>query len=331
MNNEDYEKYKIGTLSNDNIDFINSLGFSDDQIEGNPNPTPISKQTGLFPRVISYPPTIVDNLTTINYTNTSNKKNQYIVIHYTANNGDTAQDNANYFKSTYRGASANYFVDEYSQIVRCVPDNKIAWHCGTTGTYYHSYCRNTNSIGIELCSRKYSDGTYYFRNDTVNNAAWLTAKLMHDYGIPISNVIRHYDVTHKICPAPFVNNTQQWSDFLKLVQNIYNGDDLTMTQYEELKQLINNQASIINRQQETINSLSSDNKILKEAIGWTNPSDPALYTYVDSNSAKISNDTNEILTKLINEGKLGIDSNGAFQPLTKADIRLLVIMNRPDE
>jgi len=51
------------------------------------------------------------------------------VIHYTANNGDTAEGNANYFHSINRGASANYFVDE-KEIYQVVPDNYVAWHCG---------------------------------------------------------------------------------------------------------------------------------------------------------------------------------------------------------
>jgi len=72
---------------------------------------------------------IYDNLTTKNFTNSSRTTIKYIVIHYTANNGDTAKGNTNYFKSTYRGASAHYFVDE-NVIYRCVKDEDISWHCG---------------------------------------------------------------------------------------------------------------------------------------------------------------------------------------------------------
>ena len=35
---------------------------------------------------------------------------------------------------------------------------------------------------------------------------FLVSKLMDEYGIDINHVIRHYDVTGKICPAPYVNN-----------------------------------------------------------------------------------------------------------------------------
>ena len=42
----------------------------------------------------------------------NNKKNKYIVIHYTANDGDTAVNNGNYFKNNAVKASAHYFVDK---------------------------------------------------------------------------------------------------------------------------------------------------------------------------------------------------------------------------
>ena len=77
---------------------------------------------------------------------------RYIVIHFTANDGDTAKNNADYFAREDISTSAHYFVDE-DEVWQSVRDQDIAWHCGTRGTYYHPYCRNANSIGIELCSR----------------------------------------------------------------------------------------------------------------------------------------------------------------------------------
>ena len=38
---------------------------------------------------------------------------------------------------------------------------------------------------------------------------------MEKYNIPLENVLRHYDVTGKICPEPFVRNQVQWLDFKK--------------------------------------------------------------------------------------------------------------------
>ena len=159
---------------------------------------------------------------------------QYIVIHYTANNGDTAKGNCNYFAAANKNASAHYFVDE-NDIYQSVEDSNTAWHCGTTGTYY-SKCRNSTSIGVELCSRKDSKGNYYFMDKTVCNAVELVKTLMDRYNVPKEKVIRHYDVTHKICPAPFVNNTVAWGNFKKRLEDKKIAD----TYDEAIKVLIDN-------------------------------------------------------------------------------------------
>lgn len=155
---------------------------------------------------------IKQNLTTVNFTKGRSGAIRYLVIHYTANDGDTAYNNTCWFKYNSRGASAHYFVDENS-IYQCVPDEHTAWHCGTMGTYKHPACRNGNSIGIELCSRKDLKGNYYFKEQTVQNAIELVKMLMKKYNIPVTNVIRHHDVVETPCPAPFVKHPDQWASF----------------------------------------------------------------------------------------------------------------------
>lgn len=142
---------------------------------------------------------------------------QFLVIHYTANNGDTVQNNLDYFAGNAVGASAHYFVDEngYGQSVK---DADTAWHCGAS-SYRHPTCRNANSIGMELCSRKDSKGNYYFMDQTVYNAAALARQLMQTYGIDRAHVLRHYDVTGKQCPAPMVDNPTLWENFLNLLED----------------------------------------------------------------------------------------------------------------
>lgn len=150
------------------------------------------------------------NITTKNFDSGSINRIKYIVVHFTANNGDTALGNTNYFKS-YRGSSAHYFVDE-NGIYQSIEDKNIAWHCGAK-KYKHSTCRNSNSLGVELCSRKDSKGNYYFMDKTVYNAVELVKMLMTKYNVPIANVIRHYDVTGKNCPEPFVRDINAWQNF----------------------------------------------------------------------------------------------------------------------
>ena len=155
---------------------------------------------------------IKQNLTTINYNNMSNKVNKYIVIHYTGNSTDTAYNNTKYFKSVYREASAHYFVDD-NNIYQCVEDKNKAWHCGdnlksgNVGSFYKK-CTNSNSIGVEMCCTNYDISA-----KTEANTIELVKYLMNKYNIPVSNVIRHYDVTNKICPKPFVNDSSRWTNF----------------------------------------------------------------------------------------------------------------------
>lgn len=87
-------------------------------------------------------------------------------------------------------------------------------------------CRNANSIGIEMCVRKKNtksmgatDKDWYFEDATVEAAAELTRYLMNKYGVPASHVIRHYDVTGKICPNPYVYNTSAhtWDEFKRKI------------------------------------------------------------------------------------------------------------------
>ncbi len=123
---------------------------------------------------------------------------RYIVIHYTGNDGDTDENNGIYFGREAVSASAHYFVDSDS-VTQSVPDDMIAYHCGAR-TYQHPDCRNANSLGVELCDDK-KDGTIYPSARTIANALELTEFLMQKYGVPKSNVIRHYDVSGKYCPA----------------------------------------------------------------------------------------------------------------------------------
>ena len=158
------------------------------------------------------------NITTKNFDIGSINRIKYIVVHFTANNGDTAYGNTNYSKS-YRGASAHYFVDE-NGIYQSIEDKNIAWHCGAK-KYKHSTCRNSNSLGVELCSRKNSKGNFYFMDKTVDNAVELIKMLIIKYNVPIANVIRHYDVTGKNCPEPFVKNIEAWQNFKnRLEENV---------------------------------------------------------------------------------------------------------------
>jgi N-acetylmuramoyl-L-alanine amidase CwlA len=146
---------------------------------------------------------------------------RYIVIHYTGNDGDTDENNGVYFKNNDVDTSAHYFVDDDS-VTQSVPDNFIAWHCGTKGTYKHPSCRNSNSIGIEICD-DVRNGTIYPSAKTIENVLELTRSLMQKYNIPKEHIIRHFDVTGKKCPAYWVDDAKWKKEFW----NRLGEDDLT--------------------------------------------------------------------------------------------------------
>lgn len=152
-----------------------------------------------------------------NYRKGRRDKIKYIVIHYVGATG-SALDNVKYYGSANVGASAHYYVGHASEngaVYQSVAPENCAWHCGHDpgGKYYHPECRNDNAIGIEMCTHKTSDGTWYFDDITVKKTIELTRELMKKYGIDVDHVIRHYDVTHKRCPAPYVNDEAMWGKF----------------------------------------------------------------------------------------------------------------------
>ena len=141
---------------------------------------------------------------------------KYLVYHYTANDGDTDEANAKYFHNNVVKASAHRFVDDDSVTIS-VPDNYVAWHCGgglqgSKGHTYYKKCTNTNSIGIEMCDTK-RNGKYEVTPKTRSNAIALGKEIVKKYGIKKENVIRHYEVTGKNCPAYFVKDEEAWIKF----------------------------------------------------------------------------------------------------------------------
>lgn len=130
-----------------------------------------------------------------------------IVIHYTANAGATAIANRNYFenlKDTHTTkASSHFVVGLEGEIVQCIPTAEIA---------YASNDRNSDTISIECCYKN-EDGS--FEQATYDSVIKLTAWLCAKFGLTSENVIRHYDVTGKLCPLYYVEHEDAWTQFKK--------------------------------------------------------------------------------------------------------------------
>ena len=137
---------------------------------------------------------------------------KYIVVHYTGNDGDSDESNANYFKTHVVQASAHYFVDGNS-ITQSVLDDRVAYSVGgkkwtdcakTGGGNLYGVVTNANSISVELCD-EVKNGKADFTEATIRNAIDLIRLLMKKYNIDLNHVVRHFDVNGKHCPVPFMN------------------------------------------------------------------------------------------------------------------------------
>ena len=152
-------------------------------------------------------PEIKNNLTSINYTWRGSNPS-WIVIHNTANETSTppiAYNNTQYFKNEYRGASANYFIDDGDTIYCCVEPTNTAWHCGEAPS--QNGCYNYNSVGVEVCEP--SNGK--FTDKEIANLSWLVQKLMKEYDIDSDHVTTHHLTTGKNCPWYYCDDAR-WNE-----------------------------------------------------------------------------------------------------------------------
>lgn len=155
------------------------------------------------------------------------------VLHYVGNPRSSAMANRNYFENQKNGGryvSSHYIVGLEGEILRCIPENEVA---------YCSNSANSYSISIECC---HPDATGKFTDATTASAAELCAYLLKKYGLKVDDLIRHYDVTGKQCPLWFVPTKYQsevvanarWADFKALVSQKMGSEFLIRVKDEEL-------------------------------------------------------------------------------------------------
>lgn len=145
-------------------------------------------------------------------------KVKYIVIHYTEVNGDTARNEGAYFKKrNIRYSGAHFFVDRQGNIVKSVPMNYTAWSVGgkkysncseTGGGEKYRICTNANSVSIELCDIVKHEPS----EEQINATKWLIGWIRKNGCKNATNIIRHFDVTGKPCPARYIDD-DKWKAF----------------------------------------------------------------------------------------------------------------------
>jgi N-acetylmuramoyl-L-alanine amidase CwlA len=141
-----------------------------------------------------------------------------IVIHYTANPGTTAENNRNYFEGLAKNqntyASSHYIIGLEGEIIQCVPLNEIA---------FASNNRNNDTLSIECC---HEDETGEFNEATYASLVSLTAALCIKFDLGEEDIIRHYDVTEKLCPLYYVEHEDEWFEFRReVMKKVEDKDD----------------------------------------------------------------------------------------------------------
>lgn len=138
-----------------------------------------------------------------------------IVIHWTGNKGGTDTQHQDFFDGPDGGgsryASAHLFVDKDSSTL-IIPLGEVAYHANEKPNRIAKLGKNANytTIGVEMCVEK--DGTIH--PDTVARTVQDVAKLCKQFQLnPLTDIYRHYDVTGKNCPAPWVTSPAEFITF----------------------------------------------------------------------------------------------------------------------
>ena len=249
---------------------------------------------------------IIKDITNTNRTISNNRKIKYLVMHYVGA-VSTARNNASYFKNTYRGASAHYFVDD-NEVVQVVEDKDIAWHCGND--IYYCGARNSNSLSIEMCCYRMSNGNLNITADTEARAVELAKELMKKYNIPISNVVRHYDVTRKNCPAPFVSDQKRWNNFKKKLQEQSTEEKEKYTDYEKR----------VRNWQDTMNLDYNSNLELDGKFGPL-CKEEALEHYLYYKMPTIKNEHVKVIQVNLNRHGYDLEVDRSFGPATEKAVK----------
>lgn len=126
-----------------------------------------------------------------------------IVIHYVGNPNTSAQNNRDYFDKDSTEVSSHFVVGLEGEIIQCVP----LWEKSAASNW-----RNSDTVSIEVC---HPDDTGKFNDTTYNAVIKLSAWLLDELGLDESAVIRHYDITEKLCPLYYVEHEDAWNQMKK--------------------------------------------------------------------------------------------------------------------
>jgi N-acetylmuramoyl-L-alanine amidase len=168
-----------------------------------------------------------------------------VILHWVGVPRQRAQSLWQYFEhecaAEARYASAHYCVDLDGTVYRFIPDDDLAYHCGSSqidpqsrriytdwardvfGKYAQDPERNSPNnaaLGIELCVLDIEGN---FSPETLQAAAELTAHLCRTYQIPIERVGTHNLVVGwKECPLLWTRHPDKFEAFKREVSGLLN-------------------------------------------------------------------------------------------------------------
>lgn len=137
-----------------------------------------------------------------------------VILHYTANPSATAKNHADFFDGddggAYRYAGCHLFVDKKEKRL-IVPLSEVCYHANDKTSKVSKLGKNANfsTVGIEMCIEK--NGSIH--KDTYAKTLELTIHLCKKYKLDEDDLYRHYDITGKNCPKPWVENPKEWTKF----------------------------------------------------------------------------------------------------------------------
>ena len=192
----------------------------------------------------------------------------YIIIHYTGISNDTAKNNAKYFATgNTRAAGAHFFVDQQglvyqsikmSVVAKSVPRKRQGYSGG--GTYLKK-CTSANSVSIEMCNNLERDPSAAQTEAVRQLMAYIQSVCPN-----AKTIIRHYDVTGKLCPARMVNDSKYEAFKKAISQSTPKEDDaLTNEDYKTIEKMI---ATAISAALEAKNTPASEWAVKEGVIQW---------------------------------------------------------------
>jgi len=144
----------------------------------------------------------------------------------------------------FRFGSAHVFCDTDS-ITEAIPLDEVAWGCGDKnykGGYQRisekvfKFRQNYETISVEICNNDVIKDSMEDWEMAVENAKQWVIEFLDTYGLTVDKVgslfpqgvneappagtvliLRHYDITGKNCPKPFLDAPSEWKRFVEEV------------------------------------------------------------------------------------------------------------------